>query len=373
MDADIHSFDSLGIEGSRGMGRVDLQQWDGSNLPADRTVEFFWGGSSGSEIGGGADGFLGVGLKKSYRTPFRADDLAKDYGTGATWDLQKRMGNMDFSGIQVIILLIIFGVLVGPVNLFVFAKPGQRHRLFFTTPLISLGASLILLLLILLQDGIGGHGHRFIALILSPGEKKAFITQEQVCRTGVLLGRSFETAEDAFIWPVVLQRSAWTRSSASSADSDAAFALEGRTYSGDWFKSRSEQAHFAQSAMATRARLAVNGPADRPKLESSLEITLATAFYRDSDGKLWKAEGAVKAGQPADLVEATPSEFTLWKGELLALAAKHTRSRLDDLLDQRGQIYAEAETAGDFAIETLDSIDWEDHTLVVCPAAGGPI
>ena len=48
---------------------------------------------------------------------------------------------------QIAAILIAFGIIVGPVNLFVIARQGRRHRLFWTTPLISLIASLLLIAL----------------------------------------------------------------------------------------------------------------------------------------------------------------------------------------------------------------------------------
>ena len=87
-------------------------------------------------------------------------------------------------------MLVLFGILVGPVNLFVLAKSGRRHRLFITTPLISLGASLLLILLIIFQDGFGGRGMRRVLMEVRPdaGQNAAFLHQEQIARTGILTG-----------------------------------------------------------------------------------------------------------------------------------------------------------------------------------------
>ena len=87
----------------------------------------------------------------------------------------------------------LFGILVGPINLFVLAKSGQRHRLFITTPLISLGASLILIALIIFQDGFGGSGMRRVLMEVRPdaGQNAAFLHQEQISRTGILTHSRF--------------------------------------------------------------------------------------------------------------------------------------------------------------------------------------
>jgi hypothetical protein len=76
------------------------------------------------------------------------------------WPLQALFGPQDFNYGVFIAVLILFGILVGPINLFLLAKSGQRHRLFITTPLISLGASVLLVGIIIFQDGFGGNRQR---------------------------------------------------------------------------------------------------------------------------------------------------------------------------------------------------------------------
>ena len=75
----------------------------------------------------------------------------------------------------IILILIIFSIIVGPVNLFVFAKSGRRHRLFFTTPLISLIAALLVLTFILFEDGVGGQGRRMLVMDLESAANDALL------------------------------------------------------------------------------------------------------------------------------------------------------------------------------------------------------
>jgi len=88
--------------------------------------------------------------------------------------------------IGVTLFLVLFALLIGPVNLLLFAPAKSRQRLFFTVPLISLGASLVLGLVIVWRDGFGGEGVQRGLIMLLPGENKAVVVQDQLSRTGVL-------------------------------------------------------------------------------------------------------------------------------------------------------------------------------------------
>jgi hypothetical protein len=67
---------------------------------------------------------------------------------------------LDRPVVALIIFLVIFGIVVGPVNAFVFAPASRRYRLFFTVPAFSVGASLLLCVVIVVKDGFGGAGVR---------------------------------------------------------------------------------------------------------------------------------------------------------------------------------------------------------------------
>ncbi|MDP1586483.1 MAG: hypothetical protein Q8M07_01965, partial [Prosthecobacter sp.] len=150
------------------LGKITVLGWDGKKLPAAETVNRYWGESK------------------------RAENLIAGHTLAGDWPLLALLGTRSFASWQVLVFLVIFGVLVGPVNLFVLAPAGKRHKLFVTTPLLSIGASIVMVGLILIQDGTGGSGRRFIAINLQPDEAAAYVTQEQISRTGVLFGTGFE-------------------------------------------------------------------------------------------------------------------------------------------------------------------------------------
>ena len=144
-----------------GLGAVELKSWGGNTFDAPSVVA-------------------------AYRTGTNLRGHLSDSYHGSSWKLASDLGERNFAGWQVVVFLLLFGVLVGPINLFVLAPAGKRHKLFFTTPVIATGASLILIGLILVQDGTGGRGRRFMAVEIVPEDAMAYVTQEQISRTGVL-------------------------------------------------------------------------------------------------------------------------------------------------------------------------------------------
>ena len=152
----------------------------------------------------------------------------------------------------------IFGILVGPVNLFWLAPAGKRQRMFWTTPLLSLGGSLLLVAIMVLQDGIGGNGARLTLAILQPEQKRLALMQEQVSRTGVLLKRSFPIVEPGWMQPLDLAKA---ESSYSSREGRHSFDETDTTRTGDWFASRSVQAQLLETVRPSRAAIEVFPPA----------------------------------------------------------------------------------------------------------------
>ena len=141
----------------------------------------------------------------------RSSSITNDYQSG--WPLQILFGSQAFNYGIFIAVLILFGILVGPINLFVFAKSGQRHRLFITTPIISLAASLLLIAIIIFQDGFGGQGMRRVLMEIRPdaGGNSAYLHQEQFSRTGILTSARFKVEPACLMLPVPIDKTRWAR------------------------------------------------------------------------------------------------------------------------------------------------------------------
>lgn len=333
---------------NRGMGRIFAWNWDGQNLDPKPVVTRY------------------------ASVPNLAETLVSDYSRD--WPLQRSFGSKSFNVVLVVLLLIAFGIVVGPINLFVLAKPGRRHRLFVTTPIISLIASLLILAIILLGDGIGGSGRRAVLALLEPGaeEKRLYLTQEQISRSGVLLGSAFEVNEPVFVSPVMLPPSPWNRLDRSS-NPVASFTLEGKTYRGDWFQSRSEQGQFLQSVRPTRSRIELQTSAtgeEPPQVVSSLEFSVDEFFYRDQGGKVWKsaAPGPFVGGEAIPLEASDAEALEKWWEEKSQDFSSPLRSKSRALWKEQGRFFATSADQESGFIPTLKSIRWKEESALISGA-----
>ncbi len=339
---------SLGLpEGAdaASLGKITTLPWDGKSLAPADTVNRYWGATQ------------------------RATSLTSDHTTAGSWPLLGLLGTRSFASWQVIVFLVIFGLLVGPVNLFVLAPAGKRHKLFVTTPLLSIGASIVMVVLILLQDGTGGIGRRFVAINLEPAEACAYVTQEQVSRTGVMLGTAFEMKQPVLIEPLAMPDTPWVKLKNGGTSQPTSLTQEGRERRGNFFQSRAEQGQVLRAAISTRARLELKAGAAldaAPTLISALGFTVDELFYTDTSGAQWRLEKPLSTGQSATLVKADDSAHRLWRAAAIQPAVQSLHDQLATAgKDRRSFFIAKARSAPDFTLETLSSIRWEDDRIVV--------
>ena len=354
------SFNSLGLDGvplnsgklAYGYGSFHLESLaagGGMKLDPKATVTRFSTGKRG--------------------TGSQIQSILNDYSKG--WPLHTAFGKQEFSYALFIVVLVAFGVLVGPVNLFVFAKSGQRHKLFITTPIISLATSAILIMLILAKDGVGGRGMRVTLMEVMPGqnENRAYVIQEQVSRTGVLVGSSFELSEDATITPVPIAKSPWSRLypgiGGGGMRYTARFDEGSLGISGDWFQSRSEQGQQIQAVIPTRGRIEKKSTAGAPVLNSTFEFPIQTLYYRDGSGGFWKAEN-LEAGNSVQATSISRADYELARDTEGARLARQQQKALIGASKREDHYFALSSEAP--AIETFDSIEWIDsHTIITGP------
>ncbi len=307
-------------------------------------------------------------VTKNSNKPMQVSNAGDFQGS---WPLQQLFGEQKFRYALFVIVLIIFAILVGPVNLFVFAKSGKRHKLFITTPIISLAASLVLICLIIVQDGFGGNGMRRILMEVCPdaGVNAAYIHQEQFCRTGVLTGSDFTLSPPALLQPVAITATRWARFTPGNG-SKGNFHLQpsdGKLKaSGDWFQSRSEHGHVLATVISTRGRIEKT---DVPGTYlSTFEFPLDTLLYEDETGKWHRADG-ITAGKrftptPIDVATAVSA----LSGEIKAFAARN-QQLLKTAIQRPGHFVAITSQAP--GIETNPSIKWKQtHTVITGPMMG---
>jgi hypothetical protein len=300
-------------------------------------------------------------------TKHRLASITNDFDAG--WPLQKAFGEKSFNYILFVLILLAFGILVGPVNLFVFAKSGRRHRLFITTPLISIGTSLILIALIVFEDGFGGNGSRMTLMEVRPdgNQNAAFIHQEQFSRSGVMTSPSFTVETPALIAQTPLASSRWARFT-SGYDAGGNYDLQptsgGLFANGDWFQSRSEQGQLVTAVLPTRGRIeATNDPSI---VVSTFDFPIEMILYRDPTGQWHRGENIVK-GKPTKLTSVDPTMVQPILNDTAKRFTDRNNAFLRRVSDRKDSYIAFAKQAP--AVETHPGIDWQTDTVITGPIA----
>lgn len=286
------------------------------------------------------------------RQSFALHNQLEDFYRRASWPLLGSLPEVKVRKTLFIGFLLLFAAVIGPVNLFVFARGARRHRLFWTTPAISLAASLMIFLLILLQDGVGGTGRQLALWTYLPNENKAVFLQEQASRTALLTRRQFSVDT-----PVSL--SAINIMSLASVETGN-FHAGHRSFSGDWFRNRSTQAHLLAGVTATRSRLEAGPPlagGGPPQLLSTFPFNLESVFYCDADGTWWHAAD-LAPGKTRTFERVEDDAFERAWREFLADAGKVIERRASTLSNRPGHFYAFSDKK-EGTWQTLKSIDWQ--------------
>jgi hypothetical protein len=242
-----------------------------------------------------------------------------------------------------------FAFVVGPINLFGLCRGKRRHRVVWTTPVLSTAASLLMGIGILLQDGTGAVGQRLVVVGLLPARHEEIVLQEQLARSGLLLNGAFAIAEPLAMEP--LQITPENRQRRVSR-----LVRDGDVFSGDWFTSRSLQGHYLETIRPSRARfemLAEEG--GTPQLLSTVPDTLDDVYLRDAADHLWHA-ASVSPGRKAALERVHEQDFATWLRDVQAPTGPRLRrgSRHFPFI----VAYARHSTA---AIPTLAGVRWEDR------------
>lgn len=326
-----------------GAGVLALMGWDGTSVPLDDMAR----------------------IVREAETQTLRVQLS---GYDKPWALREEVGELTLKSGLIFGFITIFGILVGPLNLFWLAPPGKRQRMFWTTPLLSLGGSLLLIVVMILQDGIGGEGSRLTLAILQPEQKKLAVIQEQVSRTGVLMGKTFPMAEPGMMQPLELSSSTGY---SPLQESRYGYIENGSMRLGDWFASRSVQGHLLQSVRPSRGAIEVfpaGAAGQPPSVLSSIDSPLKRIFVVDDARALWVADD-VGTGEKKVMRAAKPAELKAWLSTgIKKMGGAAVLAALEKMESLPGMAFADVADAARLATPTLGSIRWNhDYGFIAGP------
>jgi hypothetical protein len=260
-----------------------------------------------------------------------------------------------FTHFLMLLVLVVFAILIGPVNLFILAPAKRRHRLFFSVPVIALSTSALLLGFVLLSDGLGGDGHRALLIESRPGEGEAvsYVVQYQSSHCGALLNSGFESGASASI-----EHLGGHVSSAKCfliADPDN---LVGK---GSWFASRTSQHYRVAATVPGRGRIELHGAGAAARLTSTFSFPIDALWFQDQEGRWWMA-GAMKTGEPVGVQEVAEDDVHKERAERLSRLPTEIANLADQAALRRGSFIAF--TSAPEAVRTNASIRWVDQAVL---------
>lgn len=269
------------------------------------------------------------------------------------------------TSLLMLVVLVGFAILIGPVNLFVLAPVKRRHRLFFSVPVIALSTSALLLIFVLLGDGLGGKGYRFLLIENRPadGEAVNHVIQYQTSRCGVLFSTGFTSGVSAIIQDLGNDSVNFRRAPSGEAKELIA-EMDNLEGNGAWFVSRTSQHYRVAATVPGRGRIEIRGSGASAKLTSTFAYAIDALWFRDNEGNWWKT-GPLKTGEPGGVEAVTASEpHTQWSGRLREAPLEIT-NRAHAAAQRRGCFIAF--TSAPEAVPTHSAIRWTDQAVVTGP------
>ena len=264
--------------------------------------------------------------------------------------------------------ILIFGIVVGPVNLFWFAAGNRRPRMFWTTPLISFIGAAVLVVVMILQDGFGGSGARVSLAVVLPEQKQIAVTQEQFAKTGILLSRTFDLPSDgsALITQLPNNQQTTNRFGVMNPRQDKRnLALTNSTAGGGWFTSRALQSMLVQDTRMNRGGIEFI-PGDKPAVINSLPTALKKLVVQDNEKRLWTASN-VRTGERVALEPTDRKTVDGWiANDVVRQMGILLRDRIKLSMNESvSWFFAEAAEPAKLATPTLNSIRWDNDRAFV--------
>ena len=258
-------------------------------------------------------------------------------------------------------VLVLFALIIGPVNLFIIAPSARRHRLFFSVPAISLIAVALLVASVLLGDGVGGAGTRHVLIENRPGdgENTNHLLQYQFSRCGALFSTGFTTPGQAVIQPLVTPNQPSGLSGSFSLRADASQLAAG----GPWFASRTTQAYMMTAIEPTRGRIELNGTGASATVTSTFDFPIDSLFF--TDGQAWWKATPHAQGTAAAVAPSSRSEAMAAIDKQTEKAPAEFRPLLHSLADRPLHFVAFSQNPA--AIPSHKSIRWTTHGYITGP------
>jgi hypothetical protein len=198
--------------------------------------------------------------------PDSTNDWMSSFIQPIDWGWYSEVSPITIPKVTLLVILVSFIILAGPINILYLAPPERRLRLFITVPAIALTTGLLLFLGIIFAEGFGGAGKRFLVLYSLPALHSEAVWQEEVSKTHVLITSDWQNTDRALVSKHAAPSPYYNQQQISSNLNQA-----GSLMTGDWYSNRAVQMLYLRAVRPSRSELILK---PGQKLQSCFPVDL---------------------------------------------------------------------------------------------------
>jgi hypothetical protein len=213
----------------------------------------------------------------------------------------ERLPYRNFAG-----LLIVFALVIGPVNFYFVRRRKRPVLLLWTIPAIALGTTVALLVYGIAFQGLDVKSAAHSVTVLDQRTHRSACVEKRRFFAGLApAGLALAAGTSVHPVPEDLSRGVVRRKRYQIEIAD------GTVLKGDYLPSRQEVEQVVKVERAERARLDFHGGGAAPRVDNNLGTTLEILVVRDREGTYHEAREAIAPGASGDLVRIPDDSSTL--------------------------------------------------------------
>lgn len=215
------------------------------------------------------------------------------------------------------LLLVLFAILVGPVNLILVRRSKRPALLLLTIPAIALVFSVGLVAYGAVAQGLDVKASSSSVGVLDQRSHHGSAHERRTVFAGLAAGPGIRPGPGAVVERVGEEALDWSNRREYRTNSDA-----GLTLSGSWLPVRTPTRFSVSVDRAARGRVDVERTADGWKLTNGLEATVSQLLFRDAEGELHAFAGPVVPGRSlvAAAADADPDVVASFRSQRVLAA-----------------------------------------------------
>ncbi len=196
-------------------------------------------------------------------------------------------------------LLILFAIIIGPVNFILVRRSGKPALLLLTIPAISFVASVLLLSYGVLYQGIDTKSSSITLAFLDQRSERVSVIEDRHCFVGLATEAGLRPAAGTVCFPV------------SVSNEDARFTIDvdgPNVLAGAFFQSRQDMHQRLFSERSSRLRLTVEKSGEGYRVTNGFTCGVSKLLIRDEQSRFWYSDGPLRQGESVELKASSAAD-----------------------------------------------------------------